>query len=58
MNKQEIMWETFNTINKAISVYKCKRNEDLGLRSLSVEKKLDAFMVALWEQFNKVNNTK
>lgn len=58
MDKKEIMWETFNTINKAISVYKCKRNEDLGLRNLSVEKKLDAFMVALWKQFNKVDKTK
>lgn len=58
MDKKEIMWETFNTINKAITVYKCKRNQDLGLRELSVEKKLDAFMVALWKQFNKVNKTK
>jgi hypothetical protein len=52
------MWETFNTIKKAISVYKCKRNQDLGLRETSVEKKLDAFMVALWKQFNKVAKTK
>jgi hypothetical protein len=58
MNKQEIMWDTFNTINKAVNVYKCKRNQDLGLRSASVEKKLDAFMTALWKQFDKINKAK
>jgi hypothetical protein len=54
MNKKEIMWETFNAINKAVTVYKCKRNQDLGLRNASVEKKLDAAMQALGKQFVKV----
>ena len=58
MDKKEIMWETFNAINKAVTVYKCKRNQDLGLRNSSVEKKLDAFMTALWKQFDKINKTK
>ena len=58
MNKKEIMWETFNTINKAVTTYKCKRNQDLGLRNPSVEKKLDAFTIALYKQFDKINKTK
>ena len=58
MDKKEIMWDTFNAINKAVVVYKCKRNQDLGLRNPSVEKKLDAAIVALWKQCNKINKSK
>lgn len=54
MDKQWIMCDTYNTIIKAINVYKCKRNQDAGLRDASVEKKLNAAMVALGKQFDKV----
>lgn len=54
MDKQWIMCETYNTIVKAINVYKCKRNQDTGLRDEKVEKKLNAAMVALGKQFDKV----
>lgn len=54
MNKEQIMTDTYNGILKAINIYKCKRNQDLGLRNSSVEKKLDAAMQALGKQFVKV----
>ena len=54
MDKEQIMTDTYNNILKAINVYKCKRNQDLGLRNATVEKKLDAAMQALGKQFVKV----
>lgn len=54
MSKEQIMTDTYNNILKAINVYKCKRNQDLGLRNATVEKKLDAAMQALGKQFVKV----
>lgn len=54
MNKKEIMCNTYNEINQAIWTYKCARNENLGLRDASVEKKLDAAMAAMREQLNKI----
>lgn len=54
MDKQWIMCETYNTICKAIQTYKCKRNQDAGLRDEKVEKKLNAAMIALGKQFDKV----
>ena len=54
MDKQWVMCDTYNTIIKAVNVYKCKRNQDCGLRDEKVEKKLNAFIVALGKQFDKV----
>lgn len=54
MDKQDIMCETYNKIANAIFTYKCKRNQDLGLRDAKVEKKLDAAVVALGKQLDKV----
>lgn len=54
MSKEQIMADTYNTILKSINIYKCKRNQDLGLRNSSVEKKLDAAVVALGKQLDKV----
>ena len=54
MDKQDIMCETYNKIANAIFTYKCKRNQDLGLIDAKVEKKLDAAVVALGKQLDKV----
>lgn len=54
MNKQDIMGETYNKIVNAIWTYKCARNQNLGLRDPKVEKKLDAAVVALGKQLDKV----
>lgn len=54
MDKKEIMCETYNSINKAIWTYKCARNQNLGLRDASVEKKLDDAMTAMRKQLDKV----
>ena len=58
MDKKEIMCETYNSINKAMWTYKCARNQNLGLRDASVEKKLDAAMNAMRKQLDKVLKTK
>jgi len=54
MDKQDIMCETYNKIANAIWTYKCARNQNLGLRDPKVEKKLDAAVVALGKQLDKV----
>lgn len=54
MNKKEIMCDTYNKIKQAIWIYKCARNQDLGLRDEKVEKKLDSALEALGKQLNKV----
>lgn len=54
MDKQDIMGETYNKIVNAIWIYKCARNQNLGLRDPKVEKKLDAAVVALGKQLDKV----
>lgn len=54
MTKQEAMSSTYNKIVSAIFTYKCARNQDLGLRDAKVEKKLDAAVVALGKQLDKV----
>lgn len=58
MNKKEIMCETYNKINQAIWIYKCKRNQDLGLRDAAVEKKLDTAMNAMRKQLDKILKVK
>lgn len=58
MNKKEIMCDTYNEINQAIWTYKCARNQDLGLRDASVEKKLDDAMAAMRKQLDKVLKAK
>ena len=52
------MCDTYNKINQAIWIYKCARNQNLGLRDASVEKKLDAAMTAMRKQLDKVLKTK
>lgn len=54
MDKQDIMCETYTKIANAIRTYKCARNQNLGLRDPKVEKKLDAAVVALGKQLDKV----
>jgi hypothetical protein len=54
MDKQEAMSSTYNKIVNAIFTYKCARNQNLGLRDPKVEKKLDAAVVALGKQLDKV----
>lgn len=58
MDKKEIMCDTYNKINQAIQTYKCARNQNLGLRDTSVEKKLDDAMAAMRKQLDKVLKTK
>jgi hypothetical protein len=58
MDKKEIMCDTYNKINQAIWTYKCARNQNLGLRDASVEKKLDAAMTAMRKQLDKVLKAK
>lgn len=58
MDKKEIMCNTYNIINQAVWVYKCARNQDLGLRDASVEKKLDAAMTAMKKQLDKILKAK
>lgn len=58
MNKKEIMCDTYDKIKQAIWIYKCARNQDLGLRDASVEKKLDAAITAMRKQLDKVLKTK
>ena len=47
MDKEQIMTDSYISILKSISVYMCKRNQDLGFRNATVEKKLDAAMQVL-----------
>lgn len=54
MDRQEAMCSTYNKIVSAIFIYKCARNQNLGLRDPKVEKKLDAAVVALGKQLDKV----
>lgn len=58
MDKKEIMCDTYNKINQAIWIYKCARNQNLGLRDEKVEKKLDNAMTAMRKQLDKVLKAK
>lgn len=58
MDKKEVMCDTYNKINQAIWTYKCARNQNLGLRDPSVEKKLDSAMSAMRKQLDKILKVK
>ena len=54
MTRKEAMTDTYNKITDVLFIYRCFRNERLGLVDEKVEKKITAVTKALYKQLNKV----
>lgn len=54
MTRKEAITDTYNKITDALFIYRCYRNERLGLVDEKIEKKITALTNALYKQVNKV----